>query len=158
LSQLLVLGYRQRSAKEGTVVNPYEIPTANRPVEDAIRSIRVLRLWASLALAFHVMLAFSWLLTSWAPWIKPKREMQFFVSILGAAIHGWMIRQSMRDARISFFGLSIFYAIPYLLASVVLYLLTFYATSSMIYRDEVRYKTHLDRVMEIRNQRDASVK
>ena len=139
-------------------MNPYEVPTANRPVENTISGVSALRLWAFLALAFHVMLAFSWLLTSWVPWIKPQREMQFLVSMLGAVIHGWIIRQSMREARSSFFGLSILYAIPYLLASVVLYLLTFYVTSSMIYRDEVRYKTHLDHVKEIHNQRDASVK
>lgn len=151
-------GYGMRSAKEGTVVNPCEVPTANRPFDNAISGVIALRLWASLALAFHVMLAMSWLLTSWVPWIKPQREMQFLVSMLGAVIHGWIIRQSMRDVRNSFFGLSIFYAVPYLLASVGLYLLTFYVTSSMIYRDEVRYKTHLDRVKEIHTQLDASVK
>ena len=139
-------------------MNPCEVPTANRAVENATSGVRTLRLWASLALAFHVMLALSWLLTSWVPWLKPQREMQFLVSSLGAVIHGWIIRQSLRDTRNSFFGLSIFCATPYLLASVGLYLLTFYVTSSMIYRDEVRYKTHLDHVTEIQVRRDASVK
>jgi small-conductance mechanosensitive channel len=157
LSQLLVLGYRQRSSKEGTVLNPHELPISDRPVENATYRVSTLRLWASLALAVHVMLAFSWLATSWAPWIKPQREMQFLVSMLGAVVHGWMIRQSMRDVRNSLFGLSRFFALPYLLASVVLYLLTFYVTSSMIYRDEVRYKIHLDHVKKIHNQHDAIV-
>ena len=133
-------------------MTPYEVTTADRAIEFASNDFRALRLWACLALAFHVMLALSWLFTSWVPWIKPQRETQFLISILGAMFHGWIIRQSMKDVRRYFAGLSMFHAIPYLLASIGLYVLTFYFSASMIYRDEVRHKSHLDHVNDMQTQ------